>query len=53
MKRRQFIALMAGEIVTWPFATLAQQVGRTYRQGPARAASGPEGPVRLGYLSIS
>jgi putative tryptophan/tyrosine transport system substrate-binding protein len=33
MKRRQFIALMAGEIVTWPFAALAQQVGRTYRLG--------------------
>jgi putative tryptophan/tyrosine transport system substrate-binding protein len=33
MKRSQFIALMAGEIVTWPFAALAQQVGRTYRLG--------------------
>jgi len=33
MKRRQFIALMAGEMVTWPFAALAQQVGRTYRLG--------------------
>ena len=33
MKRRQFIALMAGEIITWPFAAMAQQVGRTYRLG--------------------
>jgi putative ABC transport system substrate-binding protein len=33
MKRRQFVALMAGEILTWPFAALAQQVGRTYRLG--------------------
>jgi putative tryptophan/tyrosine transport system substrate-binding protein len=33
MKRRQFIALMAGEIVTWTFAALAQQVGRIYRLG--------------------
>jgi putative tryptophan/tyrosine transport system substrate-binding protein len=23
----------AGEIITWPFAALAQQVGRTYRLG--------------------
>ena len=33
MKRRQFIALMASEIVTWPLVALAQQVGRTYRLG--------------------
>ena len=33
MKRRQFVALMASEIVTWPLVALAQQVGRTYRLG--------------------
>jgi hypothetical protein len=43
MNRRQFVALMAGEIVTWSFPGLAQQAGRTYRLGclltiPARSA---------------
>jgi putative tryptophan/tyrosine transport system substrate-binding protein len=33
MNRRQFVALMAGEIVTWSFPGLAQQAGRTYRLG--------------------
>jgi putative ABC transport system substrate-binding protein len=32
MRRREFIAL-AGAGVTWPFTTLAQQAGRTYRLG--------------------
>ena len=32
MKRREFIALM-GATVTWPFAAMAQQAGRTYRLG--------------------
>jgi putative tryptophan/tyrosine transport system substrate-binding protein len=32
MRRREFIALMSAS-VTWPFAALAQQPGRTYRLG--------------------
>ena len=32
MQRREFIALM-GASVTWPFAALAQEAGRTYRLG--------------------
>jgi putative ABC transport system substrate-binding protein len=32
MRRREFIAL-AGSIVAWPFAAMAQQAGRTYRLG--------------------
>jgi hypothetical protein len=32
VRRREFIALM-GARVTWPFAALVQQKGRTYRLG--------------------
>jgi hypothetical protein len=36
MRRREFIALM-GASVTWPFAAMAQEPGRTYRLGCLRA----------------
>jgi hypothetical protein len=32
MRRREFIALISAS-VTWPFAALAQEPGRTYRIG--------------------
>jgi hypothetical protein len=32
MRRREFIALI-GASVTWPFAAMAQEPGRTYRVG--------------------
>jgi putative ABC transport system substrate-binding protein len=37
MRRREFIALV-GASITWPFATLAQEAGRTYRLGVLYAA---------------
>ena len=38
MRRREFIALV-GASVTWPFAALAQEPGRTYRLGCLASAA--------------
>src|SRR5882757_1057376 len=33
MRRREFFTLVAGAMVEWPFAAMAQESGRTYRLG--------------------
>jgi hypothetical protein len=33
MIRREFITLVAGAMVEWPFASIAQEAGRIYRFG--------------------
>ena len=33
MRRREFITLVAGAMLEWPFASTAQEAGRTYRYG--------------------
>jgi putative ABC transport system substrate-binding protein len=33
MRRREFVALVGGASVGWPFAAMAQEPGRTYRLG--------------------
>jgi len=48
MRRREFIALM-GASVTWPFAALAQQAGRTYRLG-GLSTSPRDSPINVAML---
>lgn len=33
MRRREFVTLVAGAMVAWPFASMAQEPGRTYHLG--------------------
>lgn len=33
MRRRDFITLVTGAMVEWPFASIAQEAGRIYRYG--------------------
>jgi hypothetical protein len=48
MRRREFITL-AGASVTWPFAALAQEPGRTYRLGLLLPRS-RDAPVNVAFL---
>jgi putative ABC transport system substrate-binding protein len=48
MRRREFIALM-GASVTWPFAALAQQAGRTYRLGCLSAVP-RDAPINVAFF---
>src|SRR6516165_3911622 len=49
MRRREFIAL-AGASVAWPFATMAQEPGRTYRLG-CLLASPRDGPLAIAFIA--
>jgi putative tryptophan/tyrosine transport system substrate-binding protein len=48
MRRREFIALM-GASVTWPFAAMAQEPGRTYRIG-VLAGEPRDSPVMMAFF---
>ena len=49
MRRREFVALM-GASVTWPFAALAQQAGRTYRLGCLWASPRGDDPAYKAFF---
>jgi putative tryptophan/tyrosine transport system substrate-binding protein len=49
MRRRKFISLLVGATVTWPFAAMAQQAGRTYRLGCLRA-SPRDTPINVAFF---
>jgi putative tryptophan/tyrosine transport system substrate-binding protein len=61
MRRREFITLVAGATVTWPFDATAQEAGRTYRLGCLRATPRDvpinvaffEGLRRRGFIEVS
>jgi hypothetical protein len=48
MRRREFIALLSAS-VTWPFAAMAQQVGRIYRLGALLPLT-HDAPVNLAFI---
>jgi ABC-type uncharacterized transport system substrate-binding protein len=49
MRRREVLTLITGATVTWPFAAMAQQTGRTYRLGCLFPAQ-PDNPANMAFF---
>jgi hypothetical protein len=52
MKRREFLALLAGSIALRPNALLAQQSGRIFKIGHLESSTPSNSPHLLGALGI-
>jgi putative ABC transport system substrate-binding protein len=50
MRRREFIKVITGSAVVWPFAARAQQAGKTYKIGWLSAGSFERSPALAAFL---